>query len=166
MKLLLHADVPKLGFFGDVVEVADGYGRNYLVPQRLAVIPTDANVKAIEMERAARAEERRLVRVALEKVANKVAQAEVSITGNANEQGHLYGSVAEVDISKALQELGHEIKASQVVLSEHIRAIGGYEVELKFAADLSVKVKVNVVSPEAQDGQAQPEENVSEQDDE
>jgi len=87
MKLLLHADVPKLGYFGDVVEVKDGYARNYLLPQGLAVEPNETNIKAIEAERAQKAEERRLVRARLQKTCEQVNGAEVTIKALANEIG-------------------------------------------------------------------------------
>ncbi len=147
MKLLLLADVPDLGYFGDVVEVKNGYGRNYLLPQQLATMPTESKIKAIEEERAKRAEERRMAREALEKVAAKVADASVTIESNANAAGHLYGSVTEADIAKALQDAVYEVQTRHVVLSHHITEVGVYDVTLKFASDLTASVKVNVVGP-------------------
>lgn len=150
MKLLLHADVPKLGYFGDVVEVADGYARNYLVPQGLAVQPTEANIKAIEAERAQRAEERRLAREQLEKAAAKVDGAAVTVAALANEQGHLFGSVTEETIAEQLRERGYEVQTKQVRMPEHLRSLGEYEVALRYADDLHATVKVVVVRPEEQ----------------
>ena len=145
MKLLLLADVPNLGYFGDVVEVKNGYGRNYLLPHQLATMPTESKTKAIEEERAKRAEERRMVRDALVKVAEKVEGASVTIESNANESGHLYGSVTEADIAKALQDAVFEVQTKHVVLGQHISEIGVYDVTLKFALDLEASIKVNVV---------------------
>lgn len=158
MKLLLLEDVPSLGYFGDVVEVKNGFGRNYLLPQRLAIIPNAAKIKEIEAERARRAEERVLERAGLVKVSEKVADAVVSIEANANPGGHLYGSVGEVEIAKALQDAGFEVKAKQVTMSGHITQLGEYHVTLKFAHDLKAKITVNVVATGATAKHAEPKE--------
>lgn len=159
MKVLLHADVEKLGYLGDVVDVADGYARNYLLPQGLAVEPLESNIKAIEQERARCAEERSLVRKELEKAAERVKDAHVVIAERANEQGHLFGSVGQTDIADALREKGFEVQDKHIVLSEHFRMLGTFDVTLKFADDLSVAVKVDVVQPEGQgdDNSTEPE---------
>ncbi|MBI9018262.1 MAG: 50S ribosomal protein L9 [Phycisphaerae bacterium] len=149
MKLLLHADIPKLGFFGDVVNVKDGYARNYLLPQRLAVVPTESNVKAIENERAAQAEKRRLAREAKVQVAEKVNGVELTISEKANEQGHLYGSVTAAEIAKALREAGHEVKTECVKLADHITQLGETTVVIRFAEDITAEIKVTVASPDA-----------------
>ena len=160
MKLLLLADVPNLGYFGDVVEVKNGYGRNYLLPQQLATMPTESKIQAIEEERAKRAEERRMAREALVKVADKVEGASVTIESNANASGHLYGSVTEADIAKALQDAVYEVQTKHVSLSHHITEIGSYDVTLKFAPDLSAAIKVNVVVPGGASDTASAEEVV------
>ncbi|MBN2063448.1 MAG: 50S ribosomal protein L9 [Sedimentisphaerales bacterium] len=149
MKLLLLEDVPSLGYFGDVVVVKNGYARNYLLPQQLATLPSESKIKEIEAERAKRAEERVLMREALVKVCEKVNEASVTIEANANPGGHLYGSVAEADIAKALQDAGFEVKAKQVAMSGHITQLGEYHVSLKLAHDLKAKITVNVVAPGA-----------------
>ncbi len=149
MKLLLHADIAKLGYFGDVVEVKDGYARNYLLPQRLAVIPTDANVKAIEQERAAKVEQRRMAREAKVQAAAKVNGVTITISHKANEQGHLYGSVSAAEIARTLQEQSYEVKSDSIKLSEPINQLGQFVVTLRFAEDINAEVTVNVVSPDA-----------------
>lgn len=157
MKLLLLEDVPSLGYFGDVVNVKDGYGRNYLLPQRVAVVPTEKMLKEIEAERAERAEERRMHRDALVRSCEKVADVEVYIESNANDIGRLYGSVAEVDIAKALQAAGHEVQVKHIAMGPHITQLGKYEISLRFAPDLKAKIKVNVVMPGATPINAEPE---------
>jgi large subunit ribosomal protein L9 len=154
MKLLLHADVDKLGHLGDVVEVKEGYARNYLIPQGIAVEPTESNMKAIEQERVRQAEIRRLARLEIEKLSNRVEGAEISIKALANDQGHLFGSVGEVDIAKALHEKGFEIKSDYVVLDGHFRALGSYDVKLDLGQSIEANVKLHIVGPEdAGDGQ-------------
>ena len=154
MKVLLHEDIERLGFFGDVVEVKNGYARNYLLPQGLAVVPTDAAVKAVQKEKAKKAEERRLRREQMEKVAAAVEGQEVVIEALANEIGHLFGSVTEAEIAHALQEKGHEVKKKAVVLPEHLRQIGDYDITIRFALDLEATVKVRIVVPNSEQTQA------------
>jgi large subunit ribosomal protein L9 len=153
MKVLLTADVSKLGWLGDVVEVADGYARNFLFPQGLAEVATDANVKSIAKVRAQRAEQRRLERQQLEKVAGAVNGAEVVIAASANELGHLFGSVAKHDIAENLRAQGFEVADTAVAIDEHIKQVGTYSVNLQFAEDLKVAVSV-VVVPEGADVEA------------
>ena len=124
MKVLLVSDVRKLGYLGDVVDVTDGYARNYLFPQGLAKAATDNNIKSIAKAKAARAEERNLERKQLEKAAQAVNGAEAVIAAAVNELGHLFGSVFRHDIAKNLREQGFEVADDVVMLHEHIKEVG------------------------------------------
>jgi len=146
MKVLLCEDVAKLGWLGDVVEVKDGYARNYLVPQGLAKAPTEANLKSLAEEKARRAEERIRERKRLEKVCKAVDGAEAVVASKANELGHLFGSVTNKDIAVNLREQGFEVADEVVVLDEHIKEVGTSTVTLKFADDLKATVNVVVVN--------------------
>jgi large subunit ribosomal protein L9 len=146
MKVLLCDDVEKLGWLGDVVEVKAGYARNYLLPQGLAKVPTEANIKALAEEKTRRAVQRKQARTRLEALAKAVEGAEAVLAAKANEQGHLFGSVTERDIAKNLRDQGFEIADAMVQLSEHIKEVGTQEVTLKIAADLPATVSVVVVS--------------------
>jgi large subunit ribosomal protein L9 len=152
MKVLLVSDVRKLGYLGDVVDVADGYARNFLFPQGLAKAATDNNIKSIAKAKAARAEERNLERKQLEKAAQAVNGAEAVIAAAANELGHLFGSVFRHDIAKNLREQGLEVADEVVMLHEHIKEVGTYSVKLEFADDLTATVSV-VVVPEGIDAE-------------
>jgi len=159
MKVLLCEDVENLGWYGDIVSVKDGYARNYLLPQGVAVIPSDAKAKAMAAEKAQRAEQRRLVREQLEKVAAAVEGAEVEITANANELGHLFGSVTERDIAEKLREKGFEIKDTMIRLGGgHIKELGTFEVGVKISADLRAKIQVRVISEQQQEQVVEPDE--------
>jgi len=141
-KLLLKADVAKLGRIGDLVEVGEAYARNYLLPQGLAVKPTPANLKVVEEARKI-AEAKRLK--ALEEkraAAAKVAGAEVSIVAKANDQGHLFGSVSEKDIADALNQNGYNVHASYIRLAEHIKQVDKYEVKVNFGDDIEATITV------------------------
>jgi large subunit ribosomal protein L9 len=153
MKVLLVSDVRKLGWLGDVVEVTNGYARNYLLPQGLAKAATDNNIKSIAKAKARRAEERNLERKQLEKAAQAVEGAEAVIAATANELGHLFGSVAKHDIAKNLRDQGFEVADDVVMLHEHIKEVGTYSVKLEFADDLTASVSV-VVVPEGVDAEA------------
>jgi large subunit ribosomal protein L9 len=157
MKLLLRRDIPKVGLAGDVVEVTEGYARNYLLPQHLAVLPTQANMKAIEDDKRRAEEERKQRRVQLEAQASKMREVEVTISAACNEEGHLYGSVGPREIAAALRDLGHQVEAKQVQLHEPLRRIDTITVPVAFADDLQVEVKVWVVRETAADETEQEE---------
>ncbi|MFA5291500.1 MAG: 50S ribosomal protein L9 [Phycisphaerae bacterium] len=145
MKVLLCEDVETLGWYGDVVNVRQGYARNYLLPQRLATIPTEAKIKAMADEKAKRAEKRKVVIENLKKAAEAVNGAEAVIAAKANEQGHLFGSVTAKEIADNLRQQGFEVAEKYVRIDEHIKEVGQHTIRLKFAADITATVKVVVV---------------------
>ncbi|HOQ04707.1 MAG TPA: 50S ribosomal protein L9 [Anaerohalosphaeraceae bacterium] len=149
MKVLLCEDVAKLGWLGDIVEVKDGYARNYLLPQGLAVIPTEAAIRSLAEEKARRAEARRLARLEKERLSASLEGVEISLTAKANEQGHLFGSVTEADIAEALQRKGFAVSAEMVHLEAHIKEVGTRDVVIKTASDLKATVRVIVAAEEA-----------------
>ena len=146
MKVLLVTDIKVLGWLGDVVEVSEGYARNYLLPQGLANVVTEANLKAIAEEKKRRAEQRKLGRKRLEEVAAAVEGAEAVLAAKANEQGVLFGSVTPSDIAGNLREQGFEVPDDVVAMGGHIKEVGTHSVSLKFAPDLAAAVSVVVVA--------------------
>lgn len=146
MKVLLYVDIDKLGWLGDIVDVKDGYARNYLLPQGLATVPSETNLRSIASEKAKRAEQRQLDQRQLERAAEAVEGAEAVVAAKANEQGHLFGSVGERDIAENLRGQGFEVSDDMVQLSEHIKEVGTHEVILKLAAELFATISVVVVS--------------------
>ena len=149
MKVLLCEDVKKLGWLGDVVEVNEGYARNYLLPQGLARVVTDANIRAIAEEKAGRAEHRIQEGKRVEEAAKRVEGAEAVVAAKANEQGVLFGSVSSRQIAANLRAQGFEVADEVVQLPEHIKQIGTHTVTLRFADDVTAAVNV-VVVPEQQ----------------
>jgi large subunit ribosomal protein L9 len=145
MKLLLRRDIPKVGLAGDVIEVSEGYARNYLIPQHLGVEPTKANMKRIEADKRLAEEERRQRRVAVEEMASRLRNVEVTISAACNVDGHLYGSVGPREIAAALRDEGHVVEAKQVQLREPIRQLDTVMVPVLLADDIQVDVKVWVV---------------------
>lgn len=146
MKVLLCEDVKELGWLGDIVEVNDGYARNYLLPQAIAKPATQVNVKAIAEQKARRAEQRIRQRKRLEAAAEKVEGAEAVIAAKANVAGHLFGSVGPKEIAKNLREQGFEVADEVVQIAQHIKQVGTHSVKLKFADDLIATVNVTIVA--------------------
>jgi large subunit ribosomal protein L9 len=146
MKVLLCEDIKRLGWLGDIVDVTEGYARNYLVPQGLAKVATEGNIRALAKEKAKRAEERVKERKRLEAAAQAVEGAEAVLAALANEQGVLFGSVNERQIAANLREQGFMVADEVVKLPEHIKHVGTHSVTLKFADDITAAVSVVVVA--------------------
>ncbi len=152
MKVLLCEDVKKLGWLGDIVEVKEGFARNYLLPQGLAKVATENNIRALAKAKAERAEERMKERKRLEAAVQAVDGAEAVLAAKANEQGVLFGSITEAVIAANLRDQGFAVADEIVKLPEHIKQVGTHNVTLKFADDLKATVKVTVV-PEKTEGE-------------
>jgi large subunit ribosomal protein L9 len=151
MKVLLKEDIRKLGWFGDIVEVNNGYARNYLLPQGLAITVSEDNIKSLAEEKAKRAEHRIKEKKRLEEAAKAVEDAEAVIAAKANEQGHLFGSVTESQIAANLREQGFTVADEVVQLHEHIKEVGTHQVKLKFAENIISTVRVVVVPEKSQE---------------
>jgi len=145
MKILLCEDIEKLGWFGDVVEVNDGYARNYLLPQGLAKVASEDSIRSIAEEKAKRAEHRIEETKRLEDAAKAVEGAEAVVAAKANEQGHLYGSVTAEQIAANLREQGFLVANDIVHLPEHIKQVGTHSITLKFADNVTANVNLVVV---------------------
>jgi len=147
MKVLLRQNVRKLGQIGDVVDVRPGYARNYLIPQGIGMVPSEANLKAIEAEKQAYLQELAKQRAELEARAKMLEGKEVTITARANEEGHLYGSVGPAQIVAAMAKEGVFLEVEEIVLDEPIRRLDKYEVTVRLAAELETTIGVWVVPP-------------------
>lgn len=145
MKVLLCEDIKSLGWFGDIVEVRNGYARNYLLPQGLAKIASEDSIRSIAEEKARRAEQRITEHKRLEEAAKTVEGAEAVIAAKANEQGHLYGSVTAELIAANLREQGFQVANEVVHLPEHIKEVGTHTIILKFADKVTTTINLVVV---------------------
>lgn len=150
MKVLLCEDIRKLGWLGDVVDVTEGYARNYLLPQGLAKVATEGNIRAIAKAKAERAAERLKERKRLETAAEAVNGAEAVLAAKANEHGVLFGSITDRMIAANLREQGFAVADDVVHLPEHIKQVGSHSVTLKFADDVTATVTVVVVAEQAE----------------
>ena len=155
MDVILLERVEKLGGIGDVVKVKDGFARNYLLPNKKALRANESNRKVFEANRARIESENATRRADAEVEAKTFKDASVTIIRQASNTGQLYGSVAVRDLVDALNEAGHKVAKSAIVLDRPIKAIGVYEVKVSLHPEVSVTVKVNVArSPEEAEMQA------------
>jgi len=145
MEIILVQPVKGLGVEGDVVAVADGYARNYLVPQGIAISATKSNLKKVdEIKKKKEAKERKEKEVS-EKLSEKLAQVSLTIPVKVGEDDRLFGSVTSQDICKALEKEGIEIDKRKIMLDEPIRELGVFPVNVKVHPEVTAVVKVWVV---------------------
>jgi large subunit ribosomal protein L9 len=146
MQLVLTEDVPHLGNQGDVVEVKAGYARNYLLPNGLATIPSQHNLKLLDLYKQ-RVSQAREAKVAdLKMLSEQISRVpHITIEANATEEGHLYGSVGAPEISRALKGKNLKVEPEMVKLPGMIKECALYEVDLNLGYDIETKVKVMVV---------------------
>jgi len=148
MQLVLTEDVANLGKQGDLVEVKPGYGRNYLVPNGLATVPTEHNLRLLERYKQ-RVQQARDAKIAdLKNMAEQIQRLNVTIDANANEEGHLYGSVGAPEISKALKTHNLAIEPEMVRLEGPIKECALYAVKIHLGYEIDTEVKVLVVRQE------------------
>jgi large subunit ribosomal protein L9 len=145
MKVILKSDVKDLGRIGEVVNVKDGFARNYLVPQGLAAEANTKNVKALEHETKKIQEMARKVKSGASGIAEQIAAAKVIIKAKAGEEDKLFGSVTSMDIADALKAEGIEIDKKKIHLDEPIKRLGEYTVTIKLHTEVSAQLNVQVV---------------------
>ena len=147
MRVVLRDDVESLGKKGDLVDVADGYARNYLVPRGLAMKATRGVVAQSESMRRSREAREVRERAAAEALVPKLAAQRITVSARAGEAGKLFGSVTSADVVAAIQEqTGIELDRKDVELAESIREVGAYDVEVKLGAGIEATVGVDVVA--------------------
>ena len=145
LQVILTKDVDSLGRAGELVRVRPGYGRNYLLPRGLAMLATKANVRQLEHHRRAIAAEQAKVRADHESRAAQLKEAVVSIPRKVGKEGRMYGSVTTKDIAEALAAQNVNIDRKLIKLPDPIREVGEHTVEIRFSADVSVNLKVEVI---------------------
>ena len=146
MEVILRELVDNLGRRGDVVKVAPGYARNYLLPQGLALPVTEASRRQIERERAAAEARDAEERAAAQAIAERMAALDISIARRVGENQAMYGSVTSADIAQALAARGFEVEKRKIQLPEAIKALGEYTIPVKIHRDVTADVKIKVVA--------------------
>jgi len=146
MKLILTADVDPLGKRGDVVDVADGYARNYLLPRRKAIKANDGALSQAEAIREARVEAERRAKETAENIATQLVGSRVVLAAQAGDEGQLYGSVGIGDIVEGIHRFtGIELERSQIEIGVPIKAIGLHEVQIKAHPDVEFPLTVDII---------------------
>lgn len=148
MKVILRADVENLGTLGDVVVVKAGYGRNYLLPQGLAMLASPANLKVFELERKKLQAKMDALRAEANGLAARIEGANLVINMRVGDNDKLYGSVTTFMIAAKLAEEGIEVDRHRILLDAPIRTLGDYEVRVRLHADVNAKLKVKVAPEE------------------
>ncbi len=146
MKVFLREDVKNVGKIGDVVNVSDGYARNFLFPKKLAVEANTKNIREFEHNKRIIQERAAKIRDASRATAEKLSALSLTIKAKAGEEEKLFGSVTTMDIAEALKAAGFEIDKKRISLEEPIKRLGEYSVEVKIHPDVTATVKVQVVA--------------------
>lgn len=145
VELLLAENVPNLGKQGEIVRVKPGYARNFLVPMGLATIATEANKRMVERHRQRQEELAQARRKELQQLADRIKAYSVTLEANATEDGHLYGSITAMDISKALKKAGFAVEASHIKTEGAIKSLGMYTLGVELEPEIATEVKVWIV---------------------
>ena len=146
MEILLRKDIEKLGKAGDILEVADGYARNYLLPRKLASLVTQENLQRLDAEKRHAERDAEKQRQALREFAKQLEAASCTITAQATEGGHLFGSVAAAQVVEALRRENLEVDEKAVQLEHPIKETGVYAVQIALAPDIVATTRVWVVA--------------------
>ena len=144
MQIILQEDVEKLGTRGQVVEVAEGYARNFLLPRKLAMPASAGNLKRLEKIRTTLAKLTATERDAAQKIADELNGVVITLVRKAGENDHMFGSVTSADLAHELSTRGHEVDKRKIQLAEPIRTLGEYQVPVKLYTDVTAEFKVVV----------------------
>jgi large subunit ribosomal protein L9 len=150
MEVILKEDVPNLGLRGDVVKVAEGYGRNFLLPRNMAMQATAANKAVIEQMKASAARRSASEKAQAEEVKTKLEPVELSFIRKSGDAGHLFGSVTSADIAAELEAKGFDVDRRKIQLSDPLKTVGDVVVGIRLHREVTAHVKVSVVA-EAQE---------------
>ena len=144
MEIILTKDIKALGEAGKLVKVKPGYARNYLLPNGFAIPASPKNLSKIEEIKKIAADEKIALYGKYKEVIGKIEGVELTFIRKADENDHLFGSVSENDIVKALAEKEIEIHRADVVMEKHLKEVGSFDVEISFASELTTNVKVTI----------------------
>jgi len=144
MQIILQEDVEKLGTRGQVVNVAEGYARNFLLPRKLALEASAGNMKRLEKMRATFAKKEATEKGDAQKLAELLAGVSLELTRKAGENDQLFGSVTSADISEALAAKGFNVEKRKIALAEPIKVVGEFEIPVKLHREIAANVKLSV----------------------
>ena len=148
MKIILKSDIENLGRKGDIINVAAGYGRNFLLPRKLALAVKGSNLKMIEIEQQALRKRHEKERESFQGLIQRLNQVTLTFRRKTGEKDHIFGSVSASDIKDGLTPLGFEVEKKKILLEDPIRRLGHYTVPIKVFHDDKAEIKVEVVQAE------------------
>jgi len=144
MKVILQKDVPNLGDAGDIKDVADGYARNYLLPQKLVILANSSSQKAAEHQKRLIKFKKEKRKKVSEKLSESMSGIEIKLTAQVGDEDKLFGSITTMDIAKQLKTLGFEIDKRKIQMEQPIKELGEFEIPVKLEEGLTAKIKVIV----------------------
>lgn len=146
MKLILKEDIANLGYKDDVVEVKSGYGRNYLIPQKKAVIATPSALKQLAEDQRQRAHKLAKIKADADAAAAALEGVTLTIGAKTSSTGTIFGSVNNIQIAEALEKLGHNVDRKLIFIKDSVKEVGSYKATIKFHKEVSVEIPFEVVS--------------------
>jgi large subunit ribosomal protein L9 len=146
MEVILKEDVTNLGFKGDLVTVKDGYGRNYLIPQKLAVLATESAKKMLAEDMKQRAHKLERIKNEAQELAEKVQDITLSVGAKASTTGKIFGAVGPIQIAEAFEKAGYAVDRKTIVLKEPVKELGSYKATLKLHKEVTVEVAFDVIA--------------------
>lgn len=146
MKIILKEDISNLGYKDDVVEVKNGYGRNYLIPQGKAVIATPSALKVLAENQRQRAHKLAKIKADAEALAASLEGVALTIGAKTSSTGTIFGSVNNIQIAEALEKLGHNIDRKVIYIKDSVKEVGNYTATLKLHKEVSVEIPFEVVA--------------------
>lgn len=161
MKVILQVDIENVGSMGDMVNVADGYGRNYLIPRNMAIAATKKNIKLVEAQRRELQKKKERLLDSLQKVADRIQELTLHFERQASASGRLFGSVTSANIQEALQANGIEVERRQVLLGASLKELGEHKVPVRLHQELTTRVRLQITGvdvPEGEEPEVDPEE--------
>ncbi len=148
MQVILREDIEKLGKIGDLVKVADGYARNYLMPSKKAIEATPKNLNAMNHAKKMVADRLRKLKKEAAADADRIKGLAITIKAKTGEEGKLFGSVTSMDIAEAMKAQGVVIDKRKIILEEPIKRVGDYTITVKLHADVAADFKLSVIAEE------------------
>ncbi|OGW54297.1 MAG: 50S ribosomal protein L9 [Nitrospirae bacterium RBG_13_43_8] len=145
MKIILKEDIKKIGKMGQIVDVANGYARNYLVPKGLALEASTKNIRSLEHEKNIIQEKAKKLKDSAQDIGSRISSMTLTIKAKAGEEEKLFGSVTTMDIAEALLNEGIEIDKKKISLEEPIKRLGSYSVQIKLHSDVSVPLNIQII---------------------
>ncbi len=150
MEVILKEDVPKLGHRGDVVKVAEGYGRNFLLPRKLAIEATAGNKAVVEQMRQSAVRRSAVEKSDAETLSKQLESVALEFRRKAGEKDHLFGSVTNSDIAEALEQKGFNIDRRKIQVNDPLKSLGDFDIPIRLHRDVTSRIKVSILKEEGE----------------